>query len=76
MTAKAEQIVAEALALPAQVRAFVAEKLIESLDAAAPSELSPAWKEELRKRCREIDQSSVQLLEADAVFGKAFTSLT
>jgi hypothetical protein len=76
MTAKAEQIVADALALPAQVRAFVAEKLIESLDAATPSELSPAWKEELRKRCREIDQNTVPLLEADAVFGKAFTSLT
>ena len=75
MTAKAEQIVADALALPAPVRAFVAEKLIESLDVAPPQELSPAWKEELRKRCREIDQKSVQLLEADAVFSKAFTSL-
>jgi hypothetical protein len=76
MTAKAEKIVAEALALPVQVRAFVAEKLIESLDATTPSGLSPAWKEELRKRCREIDQNAVQLLEADAVFGKAFTALT
>ena len=76
MTAKTEQIVTDALALPAPVRAFVAEKLIESLDVAAPAELSPAWKEELRQRCREIDQKSVQLLEAEAVFGRAFTSLT
>ena len=75
MTAKAEKIVAEALALPASVRAFVAEKLIESLDVAPPAELSPTWKEELRRRCREIDENSVQLLEADAVFGKAFKSL-
>jgi putative addiction module component (TIGR02574 family) len=75
VTAKAEKIVAEALALPASVRAFVAEKLIESLDVAAPAELPPAWKEELRKRCREIDQNSVQLLEADAVFSKAFKAL-
>jgi hypothetical protein len=49
---------------------------MENLDATAPLELSPAWKEELHKRCREIDQNAVQLLEADAVFGKAFTSLT
>ena len=75
MPANAEQIVAEALQLPAAARAFVAEKLIESLDAEAGSELSPAWKEEVRRRCREIDQGHAQLRDADVVFAKARASL-
>lgn len=32
MTASAEKIVAEAMTLPTELRAFVVEKLIESLD--------------------------------------------
>ena len=75
MPAKAEQIVAQALELPAAARAFVAEKLIESLDADAGSELSPAWKQEIRRRCREIDQGQAQLRDAEAVFAKARAAL-
>lgn len=75
MSAKAEQIVAEALELPAAARAFVAEKLIESLDTDAGTELSPAWKREIRRRCQEIDRGQVQLRDAEAVFAKARASL-
>lgn len=52
----AEKIVAEALSLAPRARAFVAERLIESLDAVSGEELSPAWREELRRRCREMDE--------------------
>ena len=75
MSVKAERIVAEALSLPGPVRAYVAEKLIESLDAAPGDELSPAWKEEIRRRCAEIDRGAVQLREAEAVFADAFAKL-
>ncbi|MBI5526639.1 MAG: addiction module protein [Deltaproteobacteria bacterium] len=75
MSAKAEKIVAEALALPVPVRAYVAEKLIESLDATPPDGLSPAWKEEVRRRCEEIDRGTAELRDAEAVFAKAFTML-
>jgi len=74
MSAKAEQIVADALELPAAARAFVAEKLIESLDADAGAELSPAWKQEIRRRCQEIDRGQVKLRDAEAVFSKAQVS--
>jgi putative addiction module component (TIGR02574 family) len=74
MSAKAEQIVAQALELPASARAFVAEKLIESLDMDAGAELSPAWKQEIRRRCQEIDRGHVQLRDAEAVFAKARSS--
>ena len=75
MSKKAEKIVSEALELPTAVRAFLAEKLIESLDIESVDELSPEWKEEIEKRCREIDEGSVQLLDAEAVFSKAYSSL-
>jgi hypothetical protein len=71
----AEKLVAEALRLPLRVRAFVAEKLIESLDARSEAELSPAWREEVRKRCREMDEGVVELREAEAVFEKAHAAL-
>lgn len=74
MTA-AEKLVAEALAMPVQVRAFVAEKLIESLDAASAPDLSDAWREEVRRRCREIDAGQVDLRDAAAVFTKAYAAL-
>ena len=75
MSSKAEKIVSEALELPTAVRAFLAEKLIESLDIESVGELSPEWKEEIEKRCREIDEGSVQLLDVEAVFSKAYSSL-
>ena len=55
--------------------AFVAERLIESLDAAPGAELSPEWREEIRKRCRELDKGLVELRDAADVFEKAYASL-
>ena len=75
MSMTAEKIVAEALALSPHARAFVAERLIESLDASPGAELSPAWREEIRKRCREVDEGAVELRDAAAVFAKAYAAL-
>ena len=70
-----EKILADALALCPQARAFVAERLIESLDATVGSEISPAWREEIRERCREIDKGLVEVRDAEDVFAKAYGSL-
>jgi len=75
MSVTAEKIVAEALELSPDARAYVAERLIESLDASSPSDISPAWREEIRRRCREIDQGTVELRDAAEVFAKAYTAL-
>ena len=75
MSTIAEKIVADALALSPQARAFVAERLIESLDATAGSEISPAWREEIQKRCRELDKGLVEVRDAADVFAKACESL-
>ena len=75
MSTRAEDIVSQALDLPVQARAFVAEKLIESLDAEPETQISPAWRDEIRRRCREIDDGSAQLRNAEDVFARAFASL-
>jgi putative addiction module component (TIGR02574 family) len=76
MSTTAERVVTEAMELPPQLRAFVAEKLIESLDAPDSPPLSTKWREEIRRRCAEMDRGAVQLREADKVFAKAFAALT
>lgn len=76
MDATAEKIVNEALGLPQHLRAFVAEQLIESLDAAPGGEISPQWREEICKRCREIDQGLVQLVDAETAMAKARAALS
>lgn len=75
MSMTADRIVAEALALSPQARAFVAERLIESLDATPGPEISPAWRDEIRKRCREMDDGVVELRQAADVFAKAYAAL-
>ncbi|MFC1499041.1 addiction module protein [Verrucomicrobiota bacterium] len=72
----AEKIVSEALGLPNTVRAFVAEQLIESLDTDTSIDLSPKWKKEIEKRCREVDEGIVTLTSSSEVFKKAYARLS
>ncbi len=67
-----DTIIAEVLSLSPQARAFVAEKLIESLDSEPEVTLSSAWREEVRKRCREVDEGSVELRDAEDVFARGY----
>lgn len=77
MRITAEQLVSEALEMPAPIRAFVAERIIESLDMEdTPPELSTEWKTEIEKRCREVDEGSAALIDADEVFKKAYARLS
>ena len=76
MNATAEKIVSEAMGLPRPVRAFVAKQLIESLDADDSEKLSPEWKTEIEKRCKEIDDGIVDLVPGDDVFKKAYAQLS
>lgn len=75
MKSPIDTIIAEVLALSPQARAFVAEKLIESPDSEPEVVLSAAWREEVRKRCREVDEGSVELHDAEEVFARAYAAL-
>jgi hypothetical protein len=76
MSITADKVVADALGLPAPLRAFVAEKLIESLDASDAPALTAKWRKEVRRRCAEMDRGAVDLRDADKVFAKAYAALT
>ena len=75
MSTTLDKIVAEALDLSPQARAFLAAKLIESLDAEPDGELSEALRQELRKTCREVEEGLVELRDAEDVFAKAHAAL-
>ena len=53
----------------------MAERLIESLDADPGAELSPAGREDIQKRCREVDEGLIELRDAADVYKKAHASL-
>lgn len=65
-----EELIKEALALSREARALLAEKLLESLDFRDDFELSPAWREEIRRRCQELESGAVKPVPADEVFRK------
>ena len=71
----AEKIITEALQLPTTLRALVAERLIESLDLDESGGISPQWREEIARRCHEIDMQSVELIPAETVMARAYATL-
>ncbi len=75
MSTTAEKVVTEAMELPPALRAFVAEKLIESLDTLDSPPLSDRWREEVRRRCAEVDRGAVKLGEAERAFADAYAAL-
>lgn len=76
MNTTTEKVMAEALSLSPHARAFVAERLIESLEVMYEEALSPAWRDELQRRCKEMDEGTVGMREAADVFTKAYATLT
>jgi hypothetical protein len=75
-TTTAEKVVLEAMSLPSVLRAFVAEKLIESLETPDSAPLTPIWRKELRRRCAEMDSGTAKVRDAESVFTKAYASLS
>ena len=71
MSPEAENIVQEVLKLSREDRAFLAEKLLESLDFEEPFELSDAWKEEIARRRREVETGAVELIPSEIVLKEA-----
>lgn len=67
MKTNAQQIIDDALQLDPSVRALIAETLLESLDIEADFEVSDPWREEIARRCAEIDSDAVRLIPGDEV---------
>lgn len=74
---KLEDIKLEALKLPTEDRAELAQTLDMSLeeDDAADAEHEKLWKAEIERRCREIDEGRAELVPAEEVFRRARAAL-
>jgi putative addiction module component (TIGR02574 family) len=59
--------VAEALALPAQDRAYLAHQLIASLDDTVDTDAETQWQEVIDRRSREIDESKMSCRPVEQV---------
>lgn len=59
MTSALEEVTQTALTLPAESRAALAARLLESLDEGGEPPLSPAWREEIRCRDLELSQGDI-----------------
>ena len=61
----------EALRLPPEDRAKLAQKLLLSLDTLSEKELEQAWLIEADRRARELDRGDVQPISAEEVRHRA-----
>ena len=67
MTSEARKILEQALALPEEDRAQLADALHESLAAESQEQVDSAWKDEIVRRARSLKDGSAVLVEIDDV---------
>jgi len=65
MEIEVNKIVKSAMSLPSNLRASLAEMLLESLDFEDDFPVSSEWMAEIEKRCREIDEGKIELISGD-----------
>ena len=70
MKADAKKILEEALHLEPSTRALIAETLLESLDFEEDFEISQPWRDEIQRRCEQIDRGEVELIDSDTVMAE------
>lgn len=68
-----EELESEALKLPTESRAELSHRLTQSLneERAPDPEHERFWREEIERRCREIDEGRAELIPAEEVFQRA-----
>lgn len=65
-----EQIAEEALALPSEARALLADRLVESLDPAEDGYIRQLWVREAKRRVDEVRRGEVQTVPAEVAFAE------
>ncbi len=75
MSMTIEQIAQEALALPTEARALLADRLVESLDAAGSNRIDKLWAIEAKRRRDEVRQGVVERIPGDEALARVRRSL-
>lgn len=70
MAQNVKEILDDVLSLPDESRAYVAEVLLESLDIGDDFPVSEAWRQEIERRCKDIDEGKVTLVPGDDAMAK------
>ena len=65
MSMTADQIEKEALSLPSEERARLADRLVESLDAAGTSRIDQLWAAEAKRRRDEVREGKVKTIPGE-----------
>ena len=71
MTTTIEQLEHDLLKLPKQERAFLADRLLSSLDGEVLNEIDAAWIQEAERRFEEYKNGKRQVVSAQDVFTEA-----
>lgn len=71
-----EQIVDEAMALPSEARALLADRLVESLDPAEDGYIRQIWIREASRRLEEVRRGDAKPIPADEVFMQVRQAIT
>ena len=66
-----ETLSREALSLPAQARAALAEQLLSSLDSLSEAEIAQLWLHEAARRAEDIDRGTTKRVSSDEVNAQA-----
>ncbi len=70
MSLSVEEIAEEALSLPSEARALLADRLVESLDPAEDRDIKPLWEAEARRRLEDIRAGRVQAIPGDEALAR------
>jgi len=70
MSLTLDQLANEALQLPAESRALLAEKIVESLDFAQTEEIQRLWADEAIRRRDDVRSGRVQPIPGDEVLAE------
>ncbi len=62
MSKDVAELLSEALRLPTEARAVLAESLLESLDSELDPGAEEAWRQEIQQRLHDIDSGAVELI--------------
>ena len=76
MTVTVEQITADALSLPSEARALLADRLVESLDPAEDGSLRQIWAAEALRRRDEVRNGRVKTIPGDEALARVRRAVT
>lgn len=65
-----DKLLEEALLLPADERASLVEKLLQSLNLPTEAEVDRLWVEEAERRVSQIEAGEVEVIPSEQVFAK------